>query len=451
MRSTVFLLAPAALAALLLSPLPRAERAGSKLAPQAPVVPAQPARGPKSFAIRAAKALVVGEDGRGVIDAPVVLVEDGKIRAIGPAREVQIPEGWEVVDCGRSWICPGFIDLHCHIAGQSFLVNDINDMVYMTNPGLRASAAVRPGNPDLMRGLAGGVTSVLFIPGSGTNMGGQGVLLKTGLPTYERMQIRNPGSLKLAQAGNPERWAIGVGRALMNWNTHNTFQRGLAYGKRRIAEGKGPGADRSKQGPDLDRVIEWDVFPWLLEKKTQVSTHTQMYQVVLRTLTMVRKEFGLDVYIDHGEFDGMRTAEFAQEIGVQAIVGPRELDGTIPRLCPGSDGKFVGIAAGYQQRGHKMIGFNTDSPIVPEEELPVQATVSVHYGFDDKEMDSVRGLTIVPAMTAGIAQRVGSLAPGKDADILVVTGDPIDPRNTVQRVFIEGEPVYDSTKEPRRW
>ena len=451
MRSTVFLLAPAALAALLLSPLPRAERAGSKPAPQAPVVPAQPARGPKSFAIRAAKALVVGEDGRGVIDAPVVLVEDGKIRAIGPAREIQIPEGWEVVDCGRSWICPGFIDLHCHIAGQSFLVNDINDMVYLTNPGLRASAAVRPGNPDLMRGVAGGVTSVLFIPGSGTNMGGQGVLLKTGLPTYERMQIRNPGSLKLAQAGNPERWAIGVGRALMNWNTHNTFQRGLAYGKRRIAEGKGPGADRSKQGPDLDRVIEWDVFPWLLEKKTQVSTHTQMYQVVLRTLTMVRKEFGLDVYIDHGEFDGMRTAEFAQEIGVQAIVGPRELDGTIPRLCPGSDGKFVGIAAGYQQRGHKMIGFNTDSPIVPEEELPVQATVSVHYGFDDKEMDSVRGLTIVPAMTAGIAQRVGSLAPGKDADILVVTGDPIDPRNTVQRVFIEGEPVYDSTKEPRRW
>ena len=451
MRSTVFLLAPSALAALLLSPLPRAERAGSKPAPQAPGVPAQPARGPKNFAIRAAKALVVGEDGRGVIDAPVVLVEDGKIRAIGPAREVQIPEGWEVVDCGRSWICPGFIDLHCHIAGQSFLVNDINDMVYLTNPGLRASAAVRPGNPDLMRGVAGGVTSVLFIPGSGTNMGGQGVLLKTGLPTYERMQIRNPGSLKLAQAGNPERWAIGVGRALMNWNTHNTFQRGLAYGKRRIAEGKGPGADRSKQGPDLDRVIEWDVFPWLLEKKTQVSTHTQMYQVVLRTLTMVRKEFGLDVYIDHGEFDGMRTAEFAQEIGVQAIVGPRELDGTIPRLCPGSDGKFVGIAAGYQQRGHKMIGFNTDSPIVPEEELPVQATVSVHYGFDDKEMDSVRGLTIVPAMTAGIAQRVGSLAPGKDADILVVTGDPIDPRNTVQRVFIEGEPVYDSTKEPRRW
>lgn len=459
MRSTaLFLVASATLAALALSPLPRAERSASKPAPggkagapQAPGVPTQAVRAPKSFAIRAAKALVVGEDGRGVIDGAVVLVQDGKILAIGPAQDIEIPEGWEVVDCGRSWICPGFIDLHCHIAGQSFLVNDINDMVYMTNPELRASAAVRPGNPDLLRGVAGGVTSVLFIPGSGTNMGGQGVLLKTGFPTYERMEIRNPGSLKLAQAGNPERWAIGVGRALMNWNTHNTFQRGIAYAKRRQAEKKGLEDDRTKDGPDVGRNIQWDVFPWLVEKKTQVSTHTQMYQVVLRTLTMVRKEFGLDVYIDHGEFDGMRSAEFAQELGVQAIVGPRQLDGTIPRLTPGADGKFVGIAAGYQQRGHKMIGFNTDSPIVPEEELPVQATVSVHYGFDDSEMDSVRGLTIVPAMTAGISGRVGSLAPGKDADILVVTGDPIDPRNVVQQVFIEGESVYDSSKEPRRW
>jgi imidazolonepropionase-like amidohydrolase len=422
----------------------RVAQRGESAAPKA-------APAPKGFAIRAAKALVTGEDGRGVVDGVTVLVENGKIQKIGPSREVEIPAGWEVVDCGRSWICPGFIDLHCHVAGQSFAVNDINDMVYLTNPELRASAAVRPGNPDLRRGLAGGVTSVLFIPGSGTNMGGQGVLLKTGLATYDRMLIRNPGSLKLAQAGNPERWAIGVGRSLMNWNTHNTFRRGLAYAKRRQAENKVPGDGGSKDEPDLDRDIQWDVFPWLLAKKTQVSTHTQMYQVVLRTLTMVRQEFGLDVYIDHGEFDGMRTAAFAQEIGVQAIVGPRELDGTIPRLSPGADGKFVGIAAGYQQAGHKMIGFNTDSPIVPEEELPVQATVSVHYGFDDSAMDSVRGLTIVPAMTAGIANRVGSLAPGKDADILVVTGDPIDPRNTVLRIFIEGETVYDTAKEARRW
>ncbi|HSS72143.1 MAG TPA: hypothetical protein VLK53_01125, partial [Gaiellaceae bacterium] len=78
----------------------------------------------------------------------------------------------------------------------------------------------------------------------------------------------------------------------------------LAYAKEAVAR-----KDRSER-PDPDRNIQWDVFPQLLEKKTQVSTHTQMYQVVLMTLTMVRKELGLDVYIDHGEFAGMRTAAF---------------------------------------------------------------------------------------------------------------------------------------------
>ena len=401
---------------------------------------------PNGLALRAAKALVVGADGTDFVDQVVVLVKDGKIEAIGPARTTPIPAGYEVVDCGDKWLVPGFIDLHCHIAGQSFLINDINDMVYMTNPELRASSAVVPNNPNLRRAVAGGVTSVLFIPGSGTNMGGQGVLLKTGLDHYEEMEIRNPGSLKLAQAGNPERWAIGVGRSHMNWNTRNTFRRGLAYATawKQFEQGKG-------QKPE--RNIQWDIFRALLDKKTQVSTHTQMYQVVLMTLTMVRQELGLDVYIDHGEFSGMKTAAFAQELGVQAIIGPREIDRTIPSqtLSVDTDGRIDGIAAGYQKAGHKMIGFNTDSPIVPEEELPVQATVSVHYGFDNSNMDAVRGLTIVPAITSGIGNRVGSLAPGKDADILVTTGDPIDPRNSVDIVFIEGKRVYDASREQRRW
>jgi imidazolonepropionase-like amidohydrolase len=398
----------------------------------------------RGLALLAKKAVVVGEEGREVVDQPLVLVRDGKIESIGPARDTAVPADYEVVDCGDNWLVPGFVDLHCHVAGQSFLVNDINDMVYLTNPEMRASSVVVPDNPNLRRGVAGGVTSVLFIPGSGTNMGGQGVLLKTGLKTYERMEIRNPGSLKLAQAGNPERWAIGVGRSLMNWNSRGTFRRGLAYARRWKDFEAGHGSK-----PEKDPQFE--IFRALLDKKTQVSTHTQMYQVVLMTLTMVRQELGLDVYIDHGEFAGSKLAAFAQEIGVPAIVGPREIDRTIPFLSVDTDGRIEGIAAAYQRGGHKQIGFNTDSPVVPEEELPVQATVSVRYGFDNSQMDAVRGLTIVPAITAGIAGRVGSFAPGKDADILVVGGDPVDPRNQVSIVFIEGERVYDAAREERRW
>lgn len=393
----------------------------------------------RGLALLARKAAVVGAEGRDVIDDPVVLVKDGKIEAIGPRAMIAIPDGYERVDHGEKWITPGFVDLHCHIAGKSFMVNDINDMVYLTNPELRASSAVEPGTPNLKRAVAGGVTSVLFIPGSGTNMGGQGVLLKTGLARFEEMRIRDPGSLKLAQAGNPERWAINPGRSFMNWNTRNTFARGLTHAKLR------------KQDPKLARNIQWDAFGPLADHTTQVSTHTQIFQVVLTTLTMVRQGFGLDVYIDHGEWFGSKLAGMADEIGVNAIIGPREIDRFTPGFSIDTDGQIQGIAAQYQKNGHRNVGFNTDSPIVPEEELQVQAAQACRYGFDGTRMDALRGLTIVPAETAGIAARVGSLAPGKDADLLVCDGDPVDPRTTVESVFIEGRKVYDMRTEERRW
>lgn len=389
-------------------------------------------------AVLAAKAIGVGADGRGVIDRAVLLMRDGKIEAIGPARDIAIPAGYEVVDRSKEWICPGFVDLHCHIAGA---LGDINDAVYLTNPELRAKCTVIPGNTLLKRAVAGGVTSVLYIPGSATNMGGQGILLKTGLANYEDMVIRDPGSLKLAQAGNPERWTVGVGRSLMNWNTRNTFQRGVAYAKSRVAAEEG--------GEPVARDIHWDVFPPLVAKEAQISTHTQRYQVVLATLTMVRKELGLDVFIDHGEWYGSKLAGYAAELGVDAILGPRAID--VPSSILDTDGKILGIAASYQQSGHPNIGFNTDSPVIPQEELPLQVAVGVRYGFDDSQLDSLRGITIVPATTMGIAHRVGSLAPGKDADILVTSGDPLDPRCSVEIVWIEGERVYDAEANGRRW
>jgi imidazolonepropionase-like amidohydrolase len=99
----------------------------------------------------------------------------------------------------------------------------------------------------------------------------------------------------------------------------------------------------------------------------------------------------------------------------------------------------------------KMIGFNTDAPVIPPEELFLQAGIAVRYGFDATNLETVRGLTIVPATTAGIANRVGSLEPGKDADFVIMSGDPADPRTAVSRVFINGKRVYDTAKDKRRF
>jgi imidazolonepropionase-like amidohydrolase len=405
--------------------------------------------GAPGLAIRSAKIVTCAVEGPMVIDNGVLLVKDGLIEAVGSARTIEIPDDYEVVDEGARWLVPGLIDLHCHIAGPELFkgLNDINDAVYLANPGLRVVPAVIPSHPDLDRGVAGGVTSVLYIPGSATNIGGQGVLLKTGFENYEDMQIRFPGSMKLAQAGNPERWAIGVGRSFMNWNTRDMLRRGRAYHERwtRFEAGEGPKPERDPQ---------LEIFHELFAKRSQISVHTQIYQVVMTTVTMLAGEFGLDAYIDHGTFDGYRAAPLAEEAGVPAIIGPREIMTTYNfpgRFVIDTDGKIVGCAAEYQRRGHTQVGFNTDSPIVPEEQFSLQAAVATRYGFDNDEGQALRGLTIVPAMAAGIADKVGSLEVGKHADILVSTGDLADPRTVVERVFIEGRRVYDMSREERRW
>ena len=131
------------------------------------------------LAILAGKALCVPLEGPQVINDAVVLIRGKKIEAVGRQGELQVPDGYSVLDVGDRWISPGMVDLHCHVAGANFFVNDLNDTVYLTNSGLRAYTGVVPEATGLLRGAAAGVTSVLYIPGSGSNMGGSGVLLKT--------------------------------------------------------------------------------------------------------------------------------------------------------------------------------------------------------------------------------------------------------------------------------
>jgi hypothetical protein len=324
---------------------------------------------------------------------------------------------------------------------------DINDMVLLANPELRVATSVVPNNPNFQRAVAGAVTTVLYIPGSGTNCGGRGVLVKTGLERFADALVREPGSIKIAQWGNPERWGPGIGKCFENYAIRDIFRRGLGYAEAWKAYEEGRG-----EKPDFD--LKWEVFRKLLAKEAQVSTHTQVYQVVLQTITQIRGEFGVDVFIDHGEFGGYYAAQLAQDMGVPAIIGPRNVDAPmrgIMRWVGTREERFEGLVAAYQKGGHRQIGFNTDSPVMPEEELFLQASVGAHLGFDDSNLETIRGLTIVPAVTVGIDHRVGSLEAGKDADIVVTSGDPVDPRSSVRLVFIEGLRVYDASEGTRRF
>ncbi len=407
------------------------------LASLSQVVSAQPAEDTTSPKAKPKLAIHVGKiitcAGEPIVGG-TLLVADGKIQSVGKTRDIEVPEGYQQIHHPDSFAMPGLIEAHSHVGGSG----DLNEMVYQTNPELRNWDQIIPHNDQLKVAIAGGVTTICFIPGSGTNMGGWGTLMKTGPGTLKDVIIKAPGVLKIAQSGNPERrdGEVGSGRMGMNHVIRQQLMEGRLY----VQQWDAFEAGRTKTKPRVNLRLEY--FKPLFRREIPVVVHTQAYQVVQSTLRILHDEMNLRVVIDHGTFDSYKISEEIIKRDIPVMAGPRGF-----RYEP-EDGQIKGIVAEYAQRGVKALGVNTDAPVIPQEELAFQATMAVRYGWNEE--DAVRGLTIEPAKALMIADRVGSLEPGKDADILITTGSIIDPRNYVKQVFIDGASVYDIRKDRRR-
>ncbi len=380
------------------------------------------------LAFRVGKVITM-DPGDTVINNAVVLVSNGKIERVARQSEMTIPEGYRVIEAPDKWLVPGIIDAHNHTVAN-FWWMDLNDMVYLTNPGLRTLETIEPENELLKDARAGGITTVMMIPGSGTNMSGFGTISKTAGKTVDEMVLRAPGSLKIAQAGNPEWYWYGVGRSFMNYNTRQTMEKAKAYHEAWQAFEAGEGAER----PEFDPVF--DDFRGLFQHKFPVTVHTQIYQVVMTTLDMLKKKLDVRTVLDHCTFDGYKTAPLTVEADVYAINGPRQYN------FDRAERKMNGNAARWWQGGVKKLGLNTDAPVVPQEELPYQAAMACWYGW--QPYPALRGLTRIPAEALLIDDRVGSVEAGKDADFGIWTGDPIDPRSACEMTVINGKVVYDA-------
>lgn len=384
-----------------------------------------------NLAIYVAKILTSAGD---PISDGTILVSEGKIEAIGPRGEIEVPEGYEVVDHSEHFAMPGLVEAHSHVGGA----NDLNEMVYQTNPELRISDQVIPNNERLKDAIAGGVTTVCFIPGSGTNMGGFGVLMKAGPGDPEDVIIRSPGVLKIAQAGNPERRTgeTGSGRMGMNYVVRQQLREGQMYVRQCDAYEKG-------EAPAPEFNLRLENFKPLFRREIPVVVHTQQYQVIQTTIRMLHDEMNLKVVIDHGTFDAYKIGEELAKRNIPVMAGPRGF------LLDRDIGQVTGIVNEYEKRGIDVLGVNTDAPVVPQEELFFQATMAVRLGWSEER--AIHGLTIQPAKALMIDDRVGSLEVGKDADIVITTGSILDPRNYVTQVFIDGRSVYDTKVDRRRF
>ena len=400
----------------------------------------------KALVIQAGRILTVT---KGDIQNGVIVIRDGKIAAIGKQGEVAIPEGAEVWDLKDRWITPGQIDLHNHIGNTSGL----HDYVHSLNPELRVADYIDPESPLVKDAIASGVTTVMTIPGSGGNHSGFGVLWKLGGAPPDQLIVRRLGGMKIAQAYNPERPAGDIGRSRMGmwWMLREMFTRARKYDAKMTAWEKsqktkvastGPvpkakAAKAPKRQPGLDNMRE------VLGKRTPVFVHTASARDVYQTMRMFHDDMQLPVVISHGEFGGFRAAKEAAKRDIPVNIGPRLYDFGSQVY----DRRFYSIPGKYAEAGVKNVSLNTDCPVIPGEDLFLQGTLSVRLGMS--EADALKALTINPAMAIQIADRVGSLEVGKDADLVIKRGSLFDPRSPVERVLINGKLVYEHGKTKR--
>lgn len=361
-----------------------------------------------------------------VFSPGMIVLEDGKITYVGVPHELD--EGVEVVRM-QGWAAPGFVDLHTHIHSGGF--GDVNDMVHSLNPELRAGSALRPGNRMIQIAVAGGVTTLFGIPGSGTNISGFGVLYKAK-PTegYSGCVIADPGGMKVAQDSNPQgragNFAFGNGRASMGWQIEKICDRAL-------------GATREgRRDPSLDNLQR------VMSGELPVIIHTAGSEGVINTARMWKTKYDTHAFISHGSFDGWKVAPAIAALGMSVNHGPRTMD-----FFSSRNGRINGSAAEFVAAGVPLFSLNTDSSVIPEEEFFLQASMSARLGADPYQM--LRALTIHPAQTFGIDDRVGSLEVGKDADVVVYSGDPIDPRSRVLRVWVDGNVQYEFERGRQRF
>ncbi len=392
--------------------------------------PAQRVR-PK-LAILAGKVLTMNAQDQ-VINNAVIFVADGKIQRIARRKGVKIPQEYTVIDHSADWVMPGLIDPHNHTATQQG--GDLHDYVWLTNPGLRAGDLVEVDSTNNRMAIAGGVTTALMIPGSGTNMSGFGGVVRLGAKTAEDAIIKSPGSLKIAQAGNPERWYFGPQRSYMNFNLRQTLQKAKDYHEAWNAYEAG----KTKIKPAKN--MTWEDFRPLFRNEIPASVHTQMFQVVSESIHLLADEFGLKLMIDHGTFDGFKAGKLVSKRGLHVMVGPR-----VWWMDP-QDGTINSCAGAYWDRGCRKIGLNTDAGVLPQEDLSLQGAMSVRYGW--KTYAALKGMTFQAADSLGLQKQIGSIQPGLDADLVAWTGDPLDFRSGVEAVYQLGELVYKPGKRRR--
>jgi imidazolonepropionase-like amidohydrolase len=371
------------------------------------------------------------------IDGGTVLFDAGKITAVG-GPDLAVPTGAEVVDAAGKWVLPGFVDAHVHLGvheeGEGWAGRDTNESTRPVTAYVRAIDAINPAEQGFRDAIGGGVLAVNVNPGSGNPIGGQTVAIKCWGRIVDEMVLREPSGLKSALGENPKRNygdrhetpSTRLGTAAVIREAFVDASNYLA--KLAAAENK-PASDRKP----VDRDLGLEALGRVLRREIPWRQHCHRADDIATAMRIAR-EFGYQLVIDHGT-EAHLLADLIAAESVPVIIGPLFTSRSKVELRNRSlanPGRLA--AAGI------TIAITTDHPVVPIHFLIHQASLAVKEGLDPEA--ALRAVTINPARILGVDGRIGSLEPGKDADLVIWSGDPLEVTSRAERAYQDGRPIY---------
>jgi len=363
-----------------------------------------------------------------------ILVESGKIKSIG--ENLEAPAGAEIIDAEGKYVLPGFIDAHTHLGTHESSVRwegeDTNEMTDPVTPHVRALDSINPMDETFRDSVCGGVTAVIASPGSANVIGGQTVAIKTGGSIrVDDLVMKQPHSMKCALGENPKNCYGQMKKtAPMTRMASAAIFRETMFKTKEYLEKKENASEDAKK-PDFNMKYE-ALIPVI---KGEIPVHFHAHRADdIHTIIRITKEFNLKVVLLHST-DGHLICDSIKEAGYPAVIGPTLTHKSKPEV---TNKTFETV--NIMNKAGILTCITTDHPVTPLQHLPVCAALNVHAGLDESE--ALKSITIYAAEIMGLADRIGSLKEGKDADIVVWDKHPLLTTAHAEKVIIDGKLLY---------